>query len=94
MLKSDFLDSLYFSFHFFLSLFENTQMFLPSRCHTWLYEKRKGQKTGHALLFSIKRLVITMTPATPTATATVPQPTATTMSIISEDRLDRFVFPV
>ena len=60
----------------------------------WVYEKTKDQKTGQALLFSIKRLVITMTPATPTATATVPQPTATTMSIMSEDRLDLLVFPV
>ena len=47
-----------------------------------------------ALLLSIKRLVITITPATPTATATVPQPIATTMSIMSEERLVRLVLPV
>lgn len=53
-----------------------------------------GAQIFYAFLLSIKRLVITMTPATPTATATVPQPTATTMSIMSEERLLRFVFPV
>lgn len=53
-----------------------------------------SQLVVHALLLSIKRLVITMTPATPTATATVPQPIATTMSIISDDRFVRFVCPV
>lgn len=52
-----------------------------------------GQPVVYALLLSIKRLVITMTPATPTATATVPQPTATTMSMRSDERLLRLVFP-
>lgn len=57
---------------------------MPSICVMLTYD----------LLLSIKRLVITITPATPTATATVPQPIATTMSITSEDRFVRFVFPV
>ena len=43
------------------------------------------------LFLSINLLVIMMTPATPTATAMVPHPTATTRSMTSEDLFERLL---